>query len=126
MSLKLKVEGNFTKTLNFLKRAEDSRVVKRLDIYGKRGVEALRLATPRDTGETANSWSYEIVQEDGKYTIFWTNSHIVDGVSIALILEYGHGTRQGGFVQGIDYINPAMKPIFDEISNEAWKEISKP
>lgn len=124
MSLKLRSTGDFNKTLKFLARVEDSEIVRRLDIYGRKGVNALRIATPIDSGETANSWSYEIVQEGGKYTIFWTNSHIVDGACIAVLLQYGHATRQGGYVQGRDYINPALRPIFDEIAADAWREVS--
>lgn len=94
--------------------------------YGRIGVEALSSATPVDTGKTANSWHYRI-EEEGRHkvSIIWTNSNTNKGVNIALILQYGHGTRQGGYVKGIDYINPAMKPVFDAISNKAWEEVSR-
>ena len=93
--------------------------------YGQAGVEALAAATPKDTGETAASWSYEIVQTRNGYSIFWNNSNVNRGVNIALILQYGHGTGTGGYVRGIDYINPAIRPVFDEIANAAWKEVTE-
>lgn len=94
--------------------------------YGRIGVEALSSATPKNTGKTADSWHYEIV-ENGKHSvsIVWSNSNLNKGVNIALILQYGHGTRQGGYVQGIDYINPAVRPVFDDISQKAWEEVTR-
>ena len=96
-----------------------------LDKYGKRGVAALASATPKDTGKTANSWSYEIVDnQDGSISIIWSNSNIVNGwANVAVLIQYGHATRSGGYVQGIDYINPAMRPIFDELAKDAWEEV---
>lgn len=96
-----------------------------LDKYGKQGVSALSSATPVDSGLTANSWRYEIETKGDQTTIYWSNSNINKGVNIAVILQYGHGTRNGGYVVGRDYINPAMRPIFDSIANEAWKEVAK-
>ena len=96
-----------------------------LDRYGREGVAALASATPTDTGLTANSWYYEITNTDGVATIAFYNSNIQNGVPIAIILQYGHGTRNGGWVQGRDYINPAIQPIFDNIANNAWREVTK-
>lgn len=123
--VKFKVTGDFSKTITSLKKLKEFVKKGNLDKYGEMGVAALQQATPKRTGKTANSWNYEITVVDGKATIYWTNDNFNDGVNIAVILQYGHGTRQGGYVQGIDYINPAMKPIFDEIADKAWKEVIK-
>lgn len=104
-------KGDFRRTSDFLKRANRLNLDAILNQYGQEGVEALRAATPKDTGTTANSWSYTVHKGTGSITITWSNSNIVDGVPIAVILQYGHGTRNGGYVQGTDYINPAMKPF---------------
>lgn len=108
-----------------MKRANRLNLDVILNQYGQEGVEALRAATPKDTGTTANSWSYAVHKGTGSITITWSNSNIVDGVPIAVILQYGHGTRNGGYVQGTDYINPAMKPIFDKIAQRAWEEVKR-
>lgn len=113
-----KADSWFEKLLNIAKLGE-------LDKYGRKGVEALRAATPKASGETANAWSYEIVRGDGETRIVWKNSHINKGVNIAVILQYGHGTGTGGYVQGIDYINPAMRPVFQDIVDNALKEVTK-
>lgn len=118
-------KGDFRRTSDFLKRANRLNLDVILNQYGQEGVEALRAATPKDTGTTANSWSYVVHKGTGSITITWSNSNIVDGVPIAVILQYGHGTRNGGYVQGTDYINPAMKPIFDKIAQRAWEEVKK-
>lgn len=118
-------KGDFRRTSDFLKRANRLNLDVILNQYGQEGVEALRAATPKDTGTTANSWSYVIHKGTGSITITWSNSNIVDGVPIAVILQYGHGTRNGGYVQGTDYINPAMKPIFDKIAQRAWEEVKR-
>lgn len=118
-------KGDFRRTSDFLKRANRLNLDVILNQYGQEGVEALRAATPKDTGTTANSWSYVVHKGTGSITITWSNSNIVDGVPIAVILQYGHGTRNGGYVQGTDYINPAMKPIFDKIAKRAWKEVKR-
>lgn len=117
--------GDWSKTTNFMKRLKQRKYLSSLDKYGQRGVDALSSATPVDTGKTANSWSYEIRNNDKKVSIVFKNSNIVDGVPIAIILQYGHGTRNGGWVEGRDYINPAIQPIFDEIVKEAWGEVTK-
>lgn len=120
-----KHKGNFSKLTNFLEKRKNSNHRGLLDKYGRAGVSALASATPKDTGLTASSWYYEIVNEDGKVTITFNNSNIQNGVPIAIILQYGHGTRNGGWVQGRDYINPAIQPIFDKIVEDAWKEVTK-
>ena len=86
-------------------------------------MQALSQATPKDSGETAKAWSYEIEQKPGRTAIYWRNSHVVNGVNIAIILQYGHATRNGSFVEGTDYIGPAIRPIFEEMAKEAWKEV---
>lgn len=118
-------KGDFRRTSDFLKRANRLNLDVILNQYGQEGVEALRAATPKDTGTTANSWSYVVHKGTGSITITWSNSNIVDGVPIAVILQYGHGTRNGGYVQGTDYINPAMKLIFDKIAQRAWEEVKR-
>ena len=118
-------KGDFSKTSKFLSALKNLKPDSVLDKYGKAGVAALASATPVNTGLTANSWYYEIVKENGSTTINFCNSNIQNGVPIAVILQYGHGTRNGGWVQGRDYINPAIQPIFDRIANEAWREVTK-
>ena len=118
-------KGDFSKLTHFLERAKESVRIGDLDKYGREGVAALSSATPIDSGETANSWSYEITNKDGSATITFKNSNIQNGVPIAIILQYGHGTRNGGWVQGRDYINPAIQPLFDEIVNNAWREVTR-
>ena len=118
-------KGDFSKLTRFLERAKESVKIGDLDKYGREGVVALSSATPIDSGKTANSWSYEITNKDGSVTITFNNSNIQNGVPIAIILQYGHGTRNGGWVQGRDYINPAIQPIFDKIAEEAWREVTK-
>lgn len=122
--IRFKHSGNFKITEKFLSNAGRREYMAVLRKYGQAGVEALAAATPKETGETAASWSYEIVETRSGFSIFWSNSHENQGVNIALILQYGHGTGTGGYVQGIDYINPAIRPIFDEIANAAWKEVT--
>lgn len=118
-----KHKGSFEATETYFKKLLRRDFLSSLDRYGKMGVEALSAATPRDTGKTADSWSYDIQKEKDKVTIVWTNSNVNNGVNIALILQYGHGTKNGGYVLGQDYINPAIKPIFDQIVDEAWGEV---
>ena len=116
--------GNFDNLEKFLKKAQRNDFFSSLDKYARAGVSALVSATPIDSGKTADSWDYEIHQSRGSVSINFTNSNINDGVPIAIILQYGHGTRNGGYVQGRDYINPAIRPIFDKIANEVWKEVT--
>lgn len=117
-------KGDFSKLTSFLERAKESVKLGDLDKYGKAGVAALSSATPIDSGKTANSWSYEIINKNGSAEIVFKNSNIQNGVPIAIILQYGHGTKNGGWVQGRDYINPAIRPIFDNLANEAWKGVT--
>ena len=118
-------KGDFTKTTRFLERAKHAIRLADLDKYGREGVAALAAATPVESGLTASSWYYEITYTASGATITFLNSHIIQGVPIAIILQYGHGTGTGGWVQGRDYINPAVQPIFDRIANEAWREVTK-
>ena len=120
-----KSKGDFSKTTKFLKRAKNAINVSILKKYGDAGVAALASATPVDTGLTAKSWYYKIEQKDGRVTINFCNSNIQNGVPIAIILQYGHGTGTGGWVQGRDYINPVIQPIFDQIVKDAWREVTK-
>lgn len=121
--LRMDVSGDYDDTMSWLKKLKFNHLINKLNKYGEMGVDALRDATPKRSGVTSESWSYEIVVKQEKVAIYWTNSNIVKGVCIAVILQYGHGTRNGGYVQGVDYINPAMKPIFEEIENKIWKEL---
>lgn len=116
--------GNFNNTERFLNGAKKLDVKRILESYAKEGVRALSSATPVDSGLTASSWDYKINISKGSYSISWTNSNVVDGVPIAIILQYGHGTGTGGYVQGRDYINPALRPIFDKIADSVWREVS--
>lgn len=121
--IRFKHNGNFDHVETMFKRVNKRSYIQTLKKYGQAGVEALSVATPISSGETAASWNYEIVENRGGYSIYWTNSHENQGVNIAVILQYGHGTGTGGYVKGIDYINPAIRPIFNEIANAAWKEV---
>lgn len=123
--INVKHKGNFLKTTRYLANAEKAVNVNLLKKYGELGVAALSAATPVDTGVTASSWFYKIKQEPGKVTLSFCNNHRVKGVMIAIILQYGHGTRNGGYVRGRDYINPALKPVFDKLANDAWEEVTK-
>ena len=114
---------NFEKLTKFLNNARKAGKIDILDKYGDEGVSALASLTPVETGKTASSWSYKIVREKDHISIQFLNSNINDGVAIAVILQYGHATRNGGWVEGRDYINPAIQPIFDRIANDAWKEV---
>nr|DAR21712.1 MAG TPA: type I neck protein [Caudoviricetes sp.] len=116
-------KGDWKKTRKFLKRCSDLDLDDVLNLYGQEGVDALAKATPKDTGKTAASWSYEVTKGRESIVITWKNSNIVDGVPIAVILQYGHGTRNGGYVEGVDYINPAMRPVFERIAARAWGEV---
>ena len=121
----IKQKGDFANLTRYLTRAKKGVRLSGLDKYGAEGVRALASATPRDTGTTAGSWYYEISQRDGIASISFCNSNIQNGVPIAIILQYGHGTRNGGWVQGRDYINPAIQPVFDKIAHDAWREVTK-
>lgn len=118
-------KGDFSKLSKFLEKTKEVVKLGYLDRYGREGVKALSSATPKDTGLTASSWYYKITHEKDSSMISFHNSNINNGVPIAIILQYGHGTRNGGWVEGIDYINPTIQPIFEKIANDAWKEVTK-
>lgn len=118
------VSGSTKRTHNFLQRMQSQDLYSGLDSLAQRGVAALRAQTPTDSGLTAASWGYEIETKGGGVKITWVNSNTVSGVNVAIILQYGHGTGTGGYVSGRDYINPALKPIFDEIANSVWKKVT--
>ena len=123
--IKVTQKGNFEKITTYLVRSKNKDILKNLDNFGRRGVEALRNATPVDTGLTAASWYYEITQQGNRTTLTFRNSNVNDYVNVAIILQYGHGTGTGGWVEGRDYINPAIQPLFDQLADEAWKEVTK-
>ena len=118
-------KGDFSKLTSFLERAKNVIKIGELDKYGREGVAALASATPVDSGLTASSWYYKIERQNGSASINFYNSNINEGVPIAIILQYGHGTGTGGWIEGRDYINPAIQPIFDKIADDAWKEVAK-
>lgn len=118
-------KGDFSKLNSFFERAKNIVKAGDLDKYGREGVAALASATPIESGLTASSWYYKIERQNGSVTINFYNSNINEGVPIAIILQYGHGTGNGGWVEGKDYINPAIQPLFDKIANDAWKEVTK-
>ncbi len=122
--ISIKSEGSFSKTMKFLSFMESGDAFNNLDSYGMRGVDALSNATPIESGETAHSWGYKTSGSKGKFKIEWFNSHTNDGKNIAILIQYGHGTGTGGYVQGRDYINPAMRPIFDKIVEDIWREVT--
>jgi len=111
---------NISKFLNSMKKRDAMSVLHK---YGKRGVEMLSAATPVDTGLTADSWDYEVSNKNGRYAIYWTNSNVNEGVHIAILLQYDHATGRGGFVEGIDYINPVTAKIFSDMAEELWREV---
>ena len=120
-----KHKGNFKHTDQFLKGAKEKRYLTVLEKYGEEGVAALAAATPIDSGLTSESWDYKIQNGCDGYKIVWTNSNINNNVPIAIILQYGHGTGTGGYVKGRDYINPAMRSVFDNIADKAWEEVKR-
>ena len=117
-------KGDFSNTENYLKKLRQNRMIKTLERYGQRGVDALASATPVNTGLTASSWYYKIEVKKTSASIIFCNSNIQNGIPIAIILQYGHGTNNGGWVEGRDYINPAIQPIFEDLSKQAWKEVT--
>lgn len=123
MGFRITHTGDFSKTEKFLLKVANMDKLIALEKYGKRGVDALSSATPMDSGNTAGSWNYEIHSSGGNVTLHFTNSAQNKGVNIAILLQYGHGTGTGGYVQGRDFINPAIQPIFDQIAEEMWKEV---
>lgn len=118
-------KGDFKNTDKFFNDLLDEKYLKALKKYGDEGVRALSAATPIRSGKTASSWRYEISKTDTGYSLEFFNTNVNKGVNIAVILQYGHGTRNGGYVSGIDYINPALQPIFEKISKDAWEEVKR-
>ena len=125
MKVSFNHKGDFSKTIDFLTKLSKGVNPGILDKFGREGVEALSRSTPIESGVTAESWNYKIKSSGNVTSISWYNSNIVNGVSIAVILQYGHGTQNGGWIEGRDYINPAMRPIFDKLAEEAYKEVTK-
>ena len=123
--IKFRQKGDFSKLTYYLNNADKRLMNADLDKYGREGVSALSSATPVDSGLTSQSWYYKIEKKKGTISITFYNSNIQNGVPIAVILQYGHGTRNGGWVQGRDYINPAIQPVFDRIAEHAWREVIK-
>lgn len=126
MKINFTHKGNFNHLETFLTKTAHMKALIRpiLNKYGRKGVEALAEATPKDTGKTAESWDYRVEETDNGYRIVWTNSNVNKGVMIAMLLQYGHGTGTGGWVEGVDYINPAIRGIFNDMADEAWKEVT--
>lgn len=120
----VKHKGNFNNLERILKKGSTFNIQSFLASYGEQGVRALISATPVDSSTTANSWNYEIITNKGSVSLVWTNSNVNNGIPIAILIQYGHGTRNGGFVQGRDYINPALQPIFDKLSDDIWREVT--
>jgi len=121
--IKFKHRGSFNNTERFFDKAGKINFRYILGRYAQEGVAALAAATPIDSGATSESWDYEIVISRNQSTIAWTNSNVINGVPIAIILQYGHGTKNGGYVQGRDYINPAIRPVFDKMADDMWREV---
>lgn len=122
--ISFKIDGTFDKTKKYLNRIKKPFDVNILNKYGEEGLEALRNATPKNSGITSESWSYEIVQSSEGIKIIWNNSNVVNGwYNVAVFIQYGHGTGTGGYVEGIDYINPTLRPIFNKIIDEVWREV---
>jgi hypothetical protein len=122
--ISVKVKGDFRKLDKFFERMASAVKLGKLDRFGRDGVAALQSVTPVDTGNTRDSWSYRIVHQPGRVKIQFLNSNIQNGVPIAIVLQMGHGTGTGGWVEGKDYINPAIRPVFDQILDFAWKEVT--
>lgn len=123
--IKIRHKGNFNKTEKFFNRVLKRGYLNILEKYGEMGVSALKDVTPSESGKTAESWDFGIEEGNGTVTLYWTNSNENDGVNIAILLIYGHGLQNGGYVQGIDFVNPAMRPVFKKIADECWEEVTK-
>jgi len=120
----IKHKGSFKNIETFFTRSKNMKVVPILEKYGAKGISALSAATPKDSGKTASSWDYRITRDTSGYNISWFNKNVSNGIAIAILIQYGHGTGTGGYVQAYDYINPSMKSIFDSIADELWKEVT--
>lgn len=117
-------KGSFKKTESFLKSVSGKSIYESLEFYARQGVSELESATPVESGLSAKSWNYEINDTPGSYSITWTNTNLVNGIPVVILIQYGHGTRGGSYVEGVDFINPALRPIFDKISNKVWNEVT--
>lgn len=118
------LKGSSHQTEDWLKKMAQGDIFDSLSRYGEEGVRELAKATPKESGETANAWSYEILKDGKSYSIIWSNSNIVGGTPVAVLLQVGHATRNGAYIQGVDYINPALRPVFDRMASEAWKKVT--
>lgn len=123
--IRIKQRGDFSKLTTYLKDLRKPVNIRIIEKYAREGVAALAAATPVATGKTANSWYYEVINNNGKLKLTFNNSNVQNGVPIAIVIQYGHGTRNGGWVEGRDYINPSVQPIFDKITNELWREVTR-
>ena len=124
ITVKVGDKGDFKKTFTFLRAMKEKRFLKNLEKYGQMGVDALAAAAPKRTGLTAESWTYDITDNGEQLIISWNNTNVQKGYyNVALMIQYGHGTGTGGWVEGIDYINPALKPVFDKITDAVWMEV---
>lgn len=121
----IKCTGDFKNTTKFLERARKLSIQQIMERYGQEGVKALQAATPIDTGETASMWGYEISNKRGSSSITWTNDSINDGIPIVILIQYGHGTKNGGYVSGVDFINPAIQNVIDKLADSIWEEVTK-
>lgn len=124
MSISFSTTGSFDQTESFLRRASKTQIASILESYGAMGTAALKSATPVETGATASAWTHKVSNNGGSWELSWHNQNGSNGVKIALLLQYGHGTGTGGYVSGRDYINPAIRPVFDKIANEVWREVT--
>lgn len=121
--IKVTSSGSFSKLTSFYETMRSNRIYRVLNQHGRDGVALLRSATPVDTGKTADSWQYRIVNKSGRYGIEWYNTNTNDGVNVAVLIQYGHGTGTGGYVSGTDYINPTLRPLFDKIADDVWRQV---
>lgn len=124
-TITVEVHDSLNKTSSFLERCLNVVKLGNLDKYGRRGVDALRAATPKDTGLAASCWSYEINRTKEGVTLEWHNSDIEHGYNVIIGIQYGHATKSGSWVEGMDFINPALRPIFEEIKDELWREVTR-
>lgn len=122
---RVKCTGDFNNTIKFLERARKMSITDILNKYGEAGVKALSAATPKDTGKTASKWGYKIKVSKTSSSIEWTNDSVNDGIPIVILIQYGHGTRNGGYVSGVDFINPAIKGVMDSLADSVWREVTK-
>lgn len=115
--------GSFDNTDKFINSMKKDEAFRFLDAFGRQGVAALRSSTPVDTSLTSNSWKYEIIKNKGKYSIVWSNINVESGIPVAILIQYGHATKDGGWVDGIDYVNPTMRPLFNKIADQVWERV---